>query len=162
MIKSIKVRLLLSSATAETETTNATAAACREPKSIARRKGVTSPVGGSNNCATKCVKMRNHATIQSCNRAEWLCRFNARKMPTSTATVTTVGIFSRRVINNKVTPTHSISIWPKNQAILSYQSNTGKHERIVNPCATFTIVVGLNILVSLLVTVLDISLGGRR
>src|SRR5579862_5311392 len=44
------------------------------------------------------MKIRNQATSQSCRRAERPCRLSPAKMPTSTATVTTVGIFSRIVI----------------------------------------------------------------
>src|ERR1700722_7404518 len=44
------------------------------------------------------MKTRNHATNQSCKRAERPCRSRPAKMPTRTATVTTVGIFSRIVI----------------------------------------------------------------
>src|ERR1700736_2842463 len=139
LTRSRNIRWRLRSATAETETTNATAAAWSDPRSSARRYGFTSPCAGSSICATKWVKIRNHATIHSCKRAEWLCRLRARKMPTSTATVTTVGIFSSSVIIDKEARTHSMSNWEKNQAVRGYKGNQGHKQQVPNAFATFTV-----------------------
>src|ERR1700722_7144407 len=95
---SIKLRFALLSTTDATEATKATAEAWSEPRSKATSHGLDVPDAGSNICATKCVKIRNQATSQSCKREEWICRFRPEKIPPNTATVTTVGIFSKMVI----------------------------------------------------------------